>query len=438
MKTGKKRILSITALCLACLLILGAAGYGAASFIQNHPISIVANGSGLSAPSGDRVLDAAGGGVSTLGSSFTLGSSSKELSATQIYTLACQETVGITTDVSTTNVFGQQVPGTVSGTGIIITSDGYILTNNHVIAEAVSGGYEVKVVLYNGDKYTAKIVGYEDDNDIAVLKIDATGLDAVTIADSDKLQVGQQIYAVGNPLGELTYTMTSGIVSALDRDITGDDGQTINMFQIDAAVNSGNSGGPVYNSYGEVIGVVTAKYSDTGVEGLGFAIPINDAAGIANELIKNGYVTGKPYMGISVRTISDQVAEYYNMVVGAYVGSVESGSCAEKAGLKVGDIITKMDDKEIKTSSDLIAAKKSHKAGDTVTLTVSRPSGEGKYSTVTLKLTFDEEKPGSSSSNSSSSSSNGSNGGGRGGSNGGSSGGWPFGNWPFGGWSSGS
>jgi serine protease Do len=285
--------------------------------------------------------------------------------------------------VTTTNVFGQQVSGTVSGTGFIITSDGYILTNNHVIAEAYNGGHDITVILSDGTTYKAEIVGFEDDNDIAVLKIDAKGLDAVTIGDSDKMEVGEDIYAVGNPLGELTYTITSGIVSALGRSITGNDGTNINMFQIDAAVNSGNSGGPVYNSSGEVIGVVTAKYSQAGVEGLGFAVPINDAAEIATELMENGYVTGKAYMGVSVTTVSEQMAEYYGWVVGAYVRSVDSGSCAEKAGLKAGDIITKLGDTETVTAADLIAAKKEYKAGDTAELTVYR---SGEYEKLSIYL----------------------------------------------------
>lgn len=387
MKTGKKRFLSLTALVLACLIIFGAAGYGAVSFIQDHPVRIAAVNSNKSSDKARDVADNSGS-ATFLGSSFTIGTSTQTLTATQIYNLACKETVGITTEITTANVFGQQVNGTVSGTGIIITSDGYILTNNHVIAEAYNGGYDITVVLNDGTKYKAKIIGFEDDNDIAVLKIDAKGLDAVTIGDSDKMQVGEQIYAVGNPLGELTYTITSGIISALDRDITGEDGSTINMFQIDAAVNSGNSGGPVYNSRGEVIGVVTAKYSSTGVEGLGFAVPINDAAKIANELIKNGYVTGKAYMGVTVTTVSEQIAEYYGWVVGAYIRSVDSGSCAEKAGLKAGDIVTKLNDTAITSSADLIDAKKNYKAGDTVKLTIYRSGA-----TQTLSLTFDEEKP---------------------------------------------
>jgi serine protease Do len=197
---------------------------------------------------------------------------------------------------------------------------------------------------------------------------------------------------VGNPLGELAYTMTRGMISALDRDITTQDSstgesKTVNMFQFDAAVNNGNSGGPVYNEYGEVIGVVTAKYSNTGVEGLGFGIPMNDAVEIANELIEHGYVSGKAYMGISVQTVSSEVARYYNMVEGAYVYTVDSMSCAAKAGLQMGDIITAIDGKEIKTSSDLVSAKKKYKAGDTAKLTVYRG---GK--SLELSITFDEDK----------------------------------------------
>jgi len=257
-----------------------------------------------------------------------------------------------------------------------------------VIEDAYEGGYDITVMLNDDSEYTAEIVGFDSDNDIAVLKIDADGLNAVTFGNSDALSVGDTVYAIGNPLGELDYTMTSGIVSATDRVITTDESTSINMFQFDAAVNSGNSGGPLYNSEGQVVGVVTAKYSDTGVEGLGFAIPINDAVEIANELITNGYVTGKPYMGVVVQTVSASVAQYYNMVEGAYVYSIESGSCSEIAGLKVGDIITEMSGVEITSSDDLKTEVKQHSAGDTVDITVYR---SGEY--LTLSITFDEKQP---------------------------------------------
>ncbi|MGE4353343.1 MAG: S1C family serine protease [Oscillospiraceae bacterium] len=322
---------------------------------------------------------------------------SDEMSATEIYNLATSQAVGIRTEISGYNIFGQETTNAVSGSGFIISEDGYILTNYHVIQDAYEGGYQVNVILYNGGSYPATIVGFEDnDSDIAVLKIDATGLTPVTLGNSSDLEVGETVYAVGNPLGELTYTMTRGMVSALDREITSSDSytgesNTVNMFQIDAAVNSGNSGGPVYNSCGEVVGVVTAKYSSSGVEGLGFAIPINDAVDIANDLIDQGYVSGKPSMGITVQTLAENVANYYGVPVGSYVYFIEDGSCAQTAGLVVGDIITGLDDYKITGNSDLLAAKKHYSAGDTAKLTVYR---DGQY--LTLSITFDEQHPSSS------------------------------------------
>lgn len=315
------------------------------------------------------------------------------MSAQAIYELACTQVVGITTEVTYYSNFGvSTIP--VSGTGLILSEDGYILTNHHVIEDAVEGGYEVTVVFYNGDTYTAEIVGYEgEENDIAVLKIDAEGLNPVTLGDSNEMQVGETVYAVGNPLGELTYTMTQGMISALDREITTEsevtgEKTTVNMFQVDAAINSGNSGGPIYNTRGQVIGVVTAKYSASGVEGLGFAIPINDAIDIANDLIENGYVRGKPYMGVTVLTVSRAVAQYYNMVEGACVYSIDDDSAAAKAGLELGDIITKVGDVEISSSSDLSSANKAYRAGDTAVLTVYR---NGEY--LELEIVFDEKVP---------------------------------------------
>lgn len=317
---------------------------------------------------------------------------SSELTAAEIYSLACSQVVAITTEVTYRSFYGYSTAA-VSGSGFIISSNGYILTNYHVIEDADEGGYEISVLTYDGTEYIASIVGYEQDNDVAVLKIDAEGLDAVTIGDSDGIVVGEDVYAVGNPLGELGFTMTKGVVSALDRDITSYDSgtrtyNTINMFQIDAAVNSGNSGGPVYNSRGEVIGIVTAKYSDTGVEGLGFAIPINDAVELANDIMTVGYVRGKAYMGIVPQTVTATVAQYYNMVVGAYVYGIEEDSAAEKCGLKLGDIIVQLDDVEISSSDDLAAAKKAYRAGESAVLKVWR---NNEY--IYLTIVFDEEVP---------------------------------------------
>ena len=223
-----------------------------------------------------------------------------------------------------------------------------------------------------------------------MLKIDGENLPHVTIGDSDAMKVGDEVYAVGNPLGELDFSMTTGHVSALDRLIsTESNSEPINMFQFDAAVNSGNSGGPVYNNRGEVVGVVTAKYSSSGVEGLSFAIPINDAASIANDLITKGYVTGKAYMGISLRNdYNSMYANYYGWPVGAMVAGVNDGSCAAAAGIQAGDIITKVGDKDIESYSDLKSAVRRYSAGDTAEITLYR-AGES----MTVSITFDEAKP---------------------------------------------
>ena len=307
-----------------------------------------------------------------------------------IYELATQQVVGITTEITYTNFFGQISAASVSGTGFIISDDGYIMTNNHVIEDARTGGYEVSVLTYDGTEYTADIVGYDKENDIAVLKIDATGLTPVTMGSADDIVVGDAIYAVGNPLGELNFTMTNGIISATDRTITTDtDSVPINMFQIDAAVNSGNSGGPVYDAEGEVIGVVTAKTSATGVEGLGFAIPIEDASHIADQLMEYGYVTDRATVGISGYTLPDSVADRYGMVPGAYVTNVVADGPAAEAGIQERDIITAVDDQEVAGFTELTAIVRTYSVGDTAELTVWR-NGE----TLTVSLTFGEsQKP---------------------------------------------
>ena len=306
--------------------------------------------------------------------------------AAAVYELAKQQVVGINTTLTyQSGFFGQTATAEVSGSGFIITSDGYIVTNYHVIEEAYKGGYPVTVIMYDESTYEAEIVGFDSSNDIALLKIDAEGLNAAQMGDSGDLVVGQTVYTVGNPLGELSYTMTSGIVSALDRTISTDTTDAVTVFQIDAAVNSGNSGGPVYNEAGQVIGVVNAKANDTGVEGLGFAIPISDVTHIVNQLLENGYVADRAYMGVTISTVTEEAAASYNMVVGVYINSVNEGSAAEQAGIQEGDIITKVNDKTVETSSELRAAVKSFYAGDEADITVWR-SGEE----ITLHIVFEE------------------------------------------------
>lgn len=230
-------------------------------------------------------------------------------------------------------------------------------------------------------------MGTEADNDLALLKIDTTGLKPVAIGNSDELVVGEQVCAIGNPLGELTDSLTVGYVSALDREIN-TDGTPINMLQTDCAINPGNSGGPLFDMNGNVIGITTAKYASDEIEGLGFAIPINDAMGIVADLLKYGYVTGKAYMGITPVTITETYAYYYNMPVGVYVSSVEEGSAAQKAGIKQADIILKVDDREISSYTDLAAVLKQYRAGDSATVTVWRSGEESEVAIV-----FDEKPP---------------------------------------------
>ena len=315
----------------------------------------------------------------------------------ELYEANLPSCVGIT--VSTTvNIFGRTTTSAASGSGFIISEDGYIATNYHVIEEAAENdGVDIEVTLSNDEKYTAKLVGGEKDNDVAVLKIEATGLTPVTLGNSDELVVGEPVYAIGNPLGELTFTFTDGMVSALDRLITTtseENGQTVettlNVLQTNCAINPGNSGGPLFDSYGNVIGITTAKYteSSSGVsaEGLGFALPINDIKDILADLIQNGYVTGKPYLGIQVSNVTEEI-QRYGIPAGCVVEYVADGSCAQKAGLQVNDIITAIDDTAIDSSTALTAALASdYKAGDTVTLTIYRQQNE-----MTLTVTLDEK-----------------------------------------------
>ena len=371
-------------LCLVCALLGGVCGAGIMAGSMNSRIAAVEQ------RLEEQTKETLSIGSQTSSTPAPVSTTTTAKPVAAIYDQACNEVVGITTEVTYTNFFGQTSSSAVSGSGFIVSPDGYILTNYHVIEYAYKGNYAITVMLHDGTRYEASIVGVEDCNDIAVLKIDASGLDPVTFGDSDKLSVGDDVYAVGNPLGELEFSMTTGHVSALDRLITTDESsEAINMFQIDAAVNSGNSGGPVYNANGEVVGIVTAKYSDTGVEGLGFAIPINDAAKIANDLITKGYVTGKAYMGVSIdERYNSMYSQYYNMPIGAFVKSVESGSCAESAGIQAGDIITRLGDVEITGYSDLKQAIKQYSAGDSAELELYR-AGESR----TLTVTFDEAVP---------------------------------------------
>ena len=380
-KNGGSALVRTICICLICA-ILGSAGGAAIAYRSLSPRIEQLEAS---------VSELDGQGVPEVSASIGAAiSNSTGLNPSEIYDVACSQVVGITTEVTYTNFFGMTSSSAVSGSGFIISEDGYVLTNYHVISYAYEGNSVATVIMHDGTRYEAEVVGVEPGNDIAVLKIEASGLKAVSFGDSDRLKVGDTVYPVGNPLGELEFSMSTGHVSALDRYITTDEsGGSINMFQMDAAVNSGNSGGPVYNDKGQVVGVVTAKYASTGVEGLGFAIPINDAVSIADDLITKGYVSGKAYMGIQVdQRYNAMYSQFYELPLGAFVAGVEPGSCAEKAGIKKKDIIVSLGGELVESHTDLTKLIKQYRAGDTVELVVYRDGAEH-----TLSLVFDEYKP---------------------------------------------
>lgn len=361
--------LKITALALCCALLGGAVGGGVAWGISR-------SGSGTSINVSSRPATTV---------SINKVDGKTEMSDAEVYAATVNSVVSIRTSATSgTNFFGQAVETASAGSGFVLTADGYIVTNYHVVKDADT----VTVTMYNGDEYNALYVGGDEDYDIAVIKVEATGLPAVTLGDSSTLNVGDHVLAIGNPLGELTFSMSGGMVSSVNRTINVD-GTPFNMIQTDASINPGNSGGPLMNSYGEVVGIVSAKYSsysDESVEGLGFAIPINDVYAMIEDIMTNGYVTNKPYLGIFGGSMTEQMAAQYRYDIskGVFVYSVEEGSAAEKAGLQMGDVITKVDDTDISTMEDLTAVKKQYSAGDTVTFTVYR-QGE----TITLSLTWD-------------------------------------------------
>ena len=361
-KTGVK----VTALLLACAVVGGAAGYGGAALSSSGKTTIRQSNRTASEITVKQV------------SGQTL------MSPAEVYASTVNSVVSINCSSVSTNIFGQSVQSASSGSGFIITQDGYIVTNHHV----VSGASSVTVTLHDGREYPATVVGSDSDYDVAVLKINATDLQPVTLGNSSSVNVGDSVLAIGNPLGELTFSMSQGIVSCCDRAINVD-GTPFNMIQVDASINPGNSGGPLMNLYGEVVGIVSAKYSsysDTTVEGLGFAIPIGDVQAIITDIMENGQVTDKPSFGITAGTMTEQMAAQYQIEQksGAFVYSVNKGGAGEKAGLRMGDVITKVDSTDIASMEDLTAAKKGHKAGDTVTVTYFRDG-----SSHTTSLTFD-------------------------------------------------
>ena len=284
----------------------------------------------------------------------------------------------------------QTSSATATGTGVAITADGYIVTNAHVIYDTeYNAGLagSISVIVNETDRYDAEVIGYDTDYDLAVLKINAKDLVAAEFGNSDELSLGQNVIAIGNPLGfDLMNTVTSGIVSGLNRQITINE-KSMTLIQTDAAINSGNSGGPLINKYGQVIGInsskMSASYSEASIEGIGFAIPSNEASRIVEDIMEYGYVTGKPQLGISCQDITENISRMYDIPVGVYITAVAEDSAAEKAGLQAGDIITKINDEDVASFEELTAKKNEHKAGETIELTYVRNGAEDKV-TVTL------------------------------------------------------
>ena len=375
-KKKKKKGLGgkIVALALCCSLLGGAIGAGAVVLINKSTGGKIGsskeNVSVLLGKRRDAVINT------------TSVDTKKILTPTQIYQANVNSTVGITTQI-TTNYWGYQTSSAASGSGFIYSADGYVLTNYHVIQNANS----VTVSTYNDEKYEATIVGYDESNDIAVLKIDAQDLVPVIMGDSDDLMVGDTVVAIGNPLGELTFSLTSGVVSALNRDVTMSSGITMKLIQTDCAINSGNSGGPLFNLHGEVVGIANAKYSSSGeasIDNICFAIPFRSVESIVNSIIEKGYVT-KPYIGISADDVSEE-ALAFGIPKGAVVTYVEEEGPADKAGLQVNDIITAMNGNPISGRDAIIEAIGHTDPGTKVSLTIYR---QGKELDVTV--TVDEK-----------------------------------------------
>ena len=374
-KNEKKRgTLRIIAVVLSAAILGGAAGASVTRFIAPKPEAE------LQAPV--QATFAQSEASPSVVKTAAKNTPEKSMTPAEVYAQNVGAVCGIKTQV-TTNIFGQRTSAAVSGSGFVLTEDGYVVTNYHVIEQASS----IKVTLENGETYDAKLIGGYDDNDIALLKIEASGLQHVTIGSSSDLVVGEMVAAIGNPLGELTNSMTVGYVSALDRAIN-TDGTPINMLQTDAAINAGNSGGPLFDMNGNVVAITSAKYSgrtSSGayIEGICFCIPIDDVIDMIVDIQENGSAAGSAYLGVTLRDLDAATSQAYQLPIGPYVASVDANSAAEKAGVKQGDIILAVGDTEVQNFEQLSSAVRKLRAGDETTLTVYR-GGEKVTLTVVM------------------------------------------------------
>ena len=372
---------------ILCVGVVSLAGYGTYALVSNQQDqqSAEATTEGTDEQNQSSTTLVLNDKPSTSNSSASVDLSEGELTITERAEKVLPSTVGIVSYIQNQqSIFGGEQS---QGSGIIISADGYIVTNEHVI----SGATSIKVVLQDDSEYNATLVGSDERTDLAVLKIDATGLTPAEFGNSDQMQIGEQVIAIGNPGGlELAGTVTVGYVSAVNRSITTTNGNTVNCVQTDAAINPGNSGGALVNTYGQVIGINSQKIAATDYEGIGFAISINEAQPIINDLIQYGYVRGRVVMGITMQMIDQTYAAIYGYQPGIGVVSVEAGSPAEEAGLVAGDIITAIDGQSITTQEELNSLLEQYSPGDTITLTVYRQSVRGDGQELSMELTFAE------------------------------------------------
>lgn len=385
-KSAKNKTLRYTAALLAAavlnLTVLGGA------FMLGHRIGSISDKGSLSRQLKiEDVQTSDGGSDSNTAGITNTASADGSKETTEIAKEVGPAVVGIKSTIEgQMSLFGARSVSEGQGSGIIISDDGYIITNNHVVESAV----KVVVQLNTGSEFEAQVIGTDEQTDLAVIKINPSEeLTVATLGDSSAVEVGETAIAIGNPMGlEFFGSVTQGIVSAVNRTITVD-GRTMNLIQTDAAINSGNSGGALVNSKGEVIGINTVKVSTTGVEGMGFAIPISEAKPIISDLLEYGYVKGRPVIGVSTRDVSQYMAIQYGWPQGAQVMSVTTDN-ASSAGLQQGDIITKIDGNEVKSGSDLSSYKDTKSPGDTVTLEVYKYATGA---TVTLNVVLSEQQP---------------------------------------------
>lgn len=390
----RHKLLTYMSLVLVTSVVTSFVVGGALYTSFSNKLNDIQNGTSSSGDS--NITTVASTDKSVSGANLVTSGKSDNLTVTEIAKKVGPSIVGIKMTVQTNTrsfFFGSSSPSTSDseGSGIIISPDGYIMTNYHVVEYADPNSNiknaTLKVYLPDKREATAKFIGGDSDNDLALIKIDLANLPVAELGDSSNVEVGDLAVAIGNPLGmEFAGSVTSGVISALNRQL--DTGKiSLNLIQTDAAINPGNSGGALLNSRGQVIGINSAKISVSGVEGLGFAIPINTAKPIIEQLKTYGYVKGKPLVGISGQDVSEDISQMYGIPVGIYVVEVQAGGAAQAAGIKKGDVLTKLDGKEVKTMSDIEAIKKLHKAGETVDAVVIRGD-----KTLTLKLTFAEER----------------------------------------------